>query len=447
MEIYRERMESMLDCAARNGKRVLLCLCAAALLLLAACGNAAEGKDGPEPAQETETFVKPDVYRFICDGICLAPGDGYGESLFEETEDRTETPDCRTNRIATLYSYDGFSIQTVCSENALTGEKTAPFISCIEVRGETGHSIEGLKIGDTKERMLAVCGDDCEEQYGGYVYRAGNTLLSVYFDESDRASYIIYSLDEALFQEDGKKSSEDLEAFIDTLPEQTEEQTGVRFEGIRTRHTYRQDNAFNPDNYDFTSGVKAFDGQGNELGLSYELIIPERLTYYGLGPVLYVFTATDSEGNTGTAWQTCYLEVYDEEASREIAKEYADKVEKSDEGIVELKNILRNGIFFTETYGGVNPVVQTHQNGGGNCYAHNRLLAEILEYMGYEVDMIWDRDEAHYWCLVRTDAGWKHLDATPLQQYPEELGLLSDAERAQVNPNRLWNVGIWPASN
>lgn len=422
---------------------ILILIC-----LLVGCGEAPQAEEEPRDVSEVSAPAPelPEEYLFVCSGIALSPGDSFDPSLFEETEAPMSTPDCRTNQIATVYSYDGFTVQTVSAENQLTGEVTEPYISAIELSGPSSYSIEGACVGMTEAEILALYGDAYEELYGGHVYTKNGVTLSVYFDDSGYAIYVVYALNPEKQAEMTEAAEKELDSFLENL-EEGQESGEIRFEGLHTRHTGTAGEEFIPENYDFTSDVKAFDSFGNELPVSSELYIPETIVSYGLGPILYVFRTEDSAGNSGMALQTCFLEEYEEEASREIAEEYASQVEATDEGLVELKNIIRNSVYFSESYGGYNPVLVTHDGKRGNCYSHNRLLYEVLEYMGYEVQMIWDEAGAHYWCLVKTESGWRHLDATPLDNYPETLGLLTDEERAKVKPDRLWNTELWPDAN
>lgn len=407
-----------------------------------------------ENAEEAEKASLPqpdysDGYYLLVDGITLKPGDAYPESLFEETAEPTRTPDCRTNKMSTTYSYDGFTVQAAESENQLTGEITEAFITGIELRDRSAsHVFSGIGIGEPIEKMKELYGEDYSEQYGGCVYERGQTVLSVYFNENGEVYFVSYALNEALFQEESEENEKKAEEFISKLGETPEESSGeISFTGIHTRHEYSGVEKYDPEDYDFSSDVKAFDGAGNELPVTYTEYVPQVTREYGVGPVFCVFTAEDAAGQTAVAYQMAYCEEYDEEEALKISEHYASLIDDTEEGLVLLKNIIRK-IPFADTYNGFDPVSNCFHWNYGNCYGHNRLLADVLEYLGYETYLMWDTEECHYWVIMQLkDGSWRHLDSTPLELYPEPLGFMTDAERAVVNPNRLWTPGIWPAAN
>ena len=439
------------------------------IVSLAACGNnepnvmpgnaqaelpadalSAESTEAADPAGAT-LIPQPDDSKGYClsvDGTVLMPGDPYPVSLFEETAEPVKTPDCRTNLMSTVYSYDGFTVQTAEREDLLTGEVTEPYITGIELRAPSSHALSGIRIGDSFERMTELYGEDCVEQYGGFVYERGQTVLSVYFNESGEVYFVSYAMNAALFQASSEESEAAAAEFIAALENSAEAASDeITFSGIHTRHEYSGKANYDPNDYDFASGVSARDAGGNELEVFYTEYVPQVTRNYGLGPVFCVFTAEDAAGNAAVAYQMAYCEVYDEAEAAEISQHYADMVDGTEEGILQLKNIIHR-IPFSDTYCGFNPVSNFYNWQNGNCYGHNRLLAEVLECLGVEAYIMWDSTESHYWIIMRMEDGsWRHLDSTPLLEFPESVGFMTDAERAAIYPIRLWTTGIWPAAN
>ena len=154
-------------------KIIILIIC---IFLLTSCNNKKE---------ELNEIL--DLYTTY-NSIELRPGTLFSNiiaTLGEPNNTRTE-PSTYTEGEATIYEYDNFEIETYIEDNI---EK----IYSIRFTNEDQLTNENIKLGDTKEKMISVYGN----QYQNideviYVYTISNTSLS-FTIENDIIIEIIYS--------------------------------------------------------------------------------------------------------------------------------------------------------------------------------------------------------------------------------------------------------------
>lgn len=449
-------------------RMMISCLLAALLLFnLAACG--AKQEEAPaavEPVAEPEPPVEPEIpeelelpeepeepeepevpdpkelypvlefkeFYFVHEGTKLTTGMVYETSRFADTEEPVETPDCRTGNMSVMYSYEGFGINTIVITDQETGESESPIINTINLESDAVGTPEGIRVGSTLEEMFQAYGSGYSEDLGGYTYTAGAQQLTFYPDSESKVMYITYSLDETSVAEGIGEVEEETVPVTDGEP--AEDYPGITFEGLHTR-IYP---SFKTEN-DYVSGVKAYDEYGNEIPYTYEIIVQNLVTRADYGPGVVIFTATDREGHTARAWQSIIIETYTEK-DQAVVEQFA--AETSDD-IFEIKTYVRNSRWYVEGYYIPSPISRSAATIRANCYTYARLLQSVLEYKGYHAIILWSANNMHFWVLVETEDGWRHIDAIRLaSKYKESEGLMTDEERLTLHGNRPWDTTIWP---
>ena len=198
----------------------------------------------------------------------------------------------------------------------------------------------------------------------------------------------------------------------------------------------------------YTSGVSATDEKDGKVSFTYDA---SKVDLDTAGTYYVTYTARDSSGNVATAKRKVTVE-HDAEDTAALVKEIAAGV---GDDLTEIKNYVKNkiGNYVSSAYGGDDPVWYGFTNRRGNCIVFAKCLKAVLDEKGFETQLIWVTgpsgwEESHYWVLVKTGAGWRHLDATPgtHQKYP---GPMTDEERydslTRGSVHRDWDRTMWPA--
>ena len=188
---------------------------------------------------------------------------------------------------------------------------------------------------------------------------------------------------------------------------------------------------------DYLEGVSAYDGRDGAVDV---LVYTGNLDNTAAGVYFITYTARDSSGNTASVKRQVEV-LHDEEDTAALAQEIADSLPDDPKAIREF---LRKYIGYSTSWGGEDPVWFGLNKNGGNCYVHALCLQTLLEYKGYETQLIWATDESHYWVLVKVREGWRHLDSTPSPQH-DMIVLVTDEVRKQYLDGRVWDYEKWPA--
>jgi len=402
-----------------------------------------------EPAEEpTEEKVYPvkefGAFSLEYEGVLLTPGEDYPESLFAETAPAETTPDCRTNGMATVYTYEGFQLQTAILTDQEAGTESEPFISSLTLKDDSLKTPEGICLSSTVEELFEAYGGGYTEKYGAYVYAAGETLLYAYPDASgEQLQYLILSLSEDVLAERAEEFLAQSSAPAPAEEEETEtvieDYPGITYEGLQTR-SYPSYEEYIAAGDGIISGVKAYDENGNELEITYEIFTDNLINNYKWGPGLVVLSATDAEGHTARQWQTFVIEEYGEADEAVIA----ELAEKAGDDLVAMKEAVRTAFRYSANYRGLNTISLTMRCGSGNCYSSARILQALLEHQGYHAIIIWSNSSLHNWVMVETADGWRHLDGIPGTKTGAKEGLMTDAERMVSHRKRPWNTAIFP---
>ena len=188
---------------------------------------------------------------------------------------------------------------------------------------------------------------------------------------------------------------------------------------------------------DFMEGVSAFDGRDGVVEVTVDT---GKLDNTAAGTYFITYTARDASGNTASVKRQVEV-LHDEEDTAALVREIADSLPDDPRAIREF---LRKYIGYSTSWGGEDPVWFGLNKNGGNCYVHALCLQTLLEYKGYETQLIWSTDKTHYWVLVKVREGWRHLDSTPSPQH-DMIVLVTDEVRKKYLDGRVWDFENWPA--
>lgn len=190
---------------------------------------------------------------------------------------------------------------------------------------------------------------------------------------------------------------------------------------------------------DFLAGITATDNVDEQVSITCDetkVDLTKAGTYY------LTYTATDSAGNEATAKRKIIVE-HDREDTWALVEEIAKTLENDPE---KLRDYVRSKIGYTSHWGGDDPVWHGFKTRGGNCYVHALCLDSLLQYYGYETQLIWVKDKTHYWLMINLEGiGWRHIDPTPSSQHGR-FSLMTDQQRLATLSGRKWDTTAWPAA-
>ena len=190
---------------------------------------------------------------------------------------------------------------------------------------------------------------------------------------------------------------------------------------------------------DFLAGITATDNVDEQVTITCD---ETRVDLTKAGTYYLTYTATDSAGNEATTKRKITVE-HDQADTWALVEEIAKTLENDPE---KLRDYVRSKIGYTSSWGGDDPVWQGFKTRGGNCYVHALCLDALLQYYGYETQLIWVKDKTHYWLLIHLDGiGWRHIDPTPSSQHGR-YSLMTDKQRLATLSGRKWDTTAWPAA-
>lgn len=171
------------------------------------------------------------------------------------------------------------------------------------------------------------------------------------------------------------------------------------------------------------------------------------------GTYKIVYTAKDAAGNVATKKRNVVVKPDQADTAALVAKIAATL---SDD-VLEIRDYVRK-IDYTHNWGGDDPTWHGFTKKSGNCYVHALCLKALLDYKGYETQLIWVEGSErgsevaangwspHYWLIVKLDGQWKHLDATPGPTHTKYEEPMNDAQRLDsLKHGRTWEFDQWPA--
>ncbi|MGN1002847.1 MAG: immunoglobulin-like domain-containing protein [Oscillospiraceae bacterium] len=188
---------------------------------------------------------------------------------------------------------------------------------------------------------------------------------------------------------------------------------------------------------DFLEGVTAKDDIDGKCEVTVDTSSLDTST---AGTYYITYSSIDSSGNVGTYKRKVVVEPNEEDTAA-LVKELADSLPDDPELI---RDYVRDNIAYGSSWGGDDPVWYGFTNNTGNCFVHANCLKALLDYKGYETQLIWVTNKSHYWLIIKLDIGWRHIDSTPSYQH-RKISLMTDAERYQNLNGRNWDRSLWPA--
>ena len=192
----------------------------------------------------------------------------------------------------------------------------------------------------------------------------------------------------------------------------------------------------------YLKGVTARDTKdGNcEVTVSVENVdLSKAGTYYA------IYSAEDSSGNKATAKRKIIVSP-DSEDTAALVAQIAKSVGND---YLALRTYVRNKVKYTHNWGGNDPVWFGFTNKHGNCYVHALCLKALLDYYGYQTELIWvtNQDDPHYWLIINVGGQWYHIDATPGPYHAKYDQLMTNEMRLATLRGRVWDTSKWPQLN
>ena len=194
-----------------------------------------------------------------------------------------------------------------------------------------------------------------------------------------------------------------------------------------------------PKKIDFLSGVSATDAKDGACAVQYST---SKVDFDKAGTYYVTYTAKDKSGNVATARRKITVEHDQEDTNALIASMAASW---GNMGITGLRDKVRSYIGYNTNWGGDDPVWYGFKNKVGNCYVHALCLKALYDYFGIPNQIIHVKDHSHYWLLVYTSSGWKHIDPTPSSLHGRYYEPMNDAQRYETLSGRDWDRDAWPA--
>lgn len=175
-------------------KTMIISLCAALLVSLAACGGKTDGgseqlitraavetapaaTEAPAPAPaaaETEAPAAPAAptghYAFITDGVTLLPGDPFDPGKLPEALSVYEVPSCAIEGTDNVYTYETFELTAFA-------DGSGEVIYSILLTDPNTTTPEGLALGDSVEKMESIYGTGYTQENDGITYTGDGQLL------------------------------------------------------------------------------------------------------------------------------------------------------------------------------------------------------------------------------------------------------------------------------
>lgn len=198
---------------------------------------------------------------------------------------------------------------------------------------------------------------------------------------------------------------------------------------------------------DYITGVAATDDKDGQVSFRVD---DSKVQLKKAGTYFVTYTAVDSAGNETSLRRRVVVEsdVTDTEL---LVADMANKCGNDPKTITDfVRNMIR---YSSADWGGDDPVYSGFTKGSGNCIVSAKCLLALLEFKGFNAQLIWVKEEfePHYWVIVEMEDGvWRHVDATR-GVHARYTTPMNDAQRLETlfytptQTQRYWDTSLWPA--
>lgn len=189
---------------------------------------------------------------------------------------------------------------------------------------------------------------------------------------------------------------------------------------------------------DYMAGVSAEDAKDGPVMVTCDV---SRVDTSKAGTYYVVYTAKDSSGNEATYKRKLTVN-HDQADTDALVASVADGL---DDDLEAIRDFVKWKIYYSSDWGGDDPVWHGFTTWTGNCYVHALCLKAVLDYKGFNTQLIWVTDKTHYWLIVEIEEGvWRHVDPTPADIH-SLYSLMTDDLRWYTLSGRDWDRSAWPA--
>lgn len=195
----------------------------------------------------------------------------------------------------------------------------------------------------------------------------------------------------------------------------------------------------------YTQGVTATDDRDGQVEFTVD---SSQVKLEKAGTYFITYSAVDSTGHETSMKRRIVVE----NDAGDTAVLVAQMAAQCGDDPVSMTDFVRSRIAYDGSdWGGEDPVYHGFTVGKGNCVVSAQCLLSLLEYKGYNAQLIWVKEEyePHYWVIVEIEPGvWRHVDATRGVLH-SKYDLMTDAMRLETlfgyGHQRYWDTSLWPA--
>lgn len=198
--------------------------------------------------------------------------------------------------------------------------------------------------------------------------------------------------------------------------------------------------ANSPEVPNYTKNVEARDARDGYMDVFFD---DSKVDLTTPGVYFVYYTATDNTGNLAEKTRKVMV-LPDYEDTDRLVEDIAKNLTETDPE--SLRDFVRDNIkYIGQAWGGDDPVAYGFTKWQGNCYVHAMCLQALLNYFGYENDLIWLMPlyTPHCWNLVKIDGVWYHIDSTPAVSH-QKYSLMNNKQRLNTLKGRRWDEEKWP---
>ncbi len=168
-------------------KKIIIALMAA-LILTTGCSKKEENNPEMTNNNSSQEVGKKEVKgTLIYEGADITPGKAFNEKSIAATPEKSEIPSCALEGMDHVYRYEDIEITANVS-----GKKET--IYSVYFITENASTTEGIRIGDSKEKLVNTYGSDFTDDITLYTYVSDNGKVNINFQiENETVTGIEYT--------------------------------------------------------------------------------------------------------------------------------------------------------------------------------------------------------------------------------------------------------------